>query len=57
MKIQYIDEIIKMILKEYPESNTKKMMDKLLKASEEEVERVYDAFCRYGCKNILENIH
>ena len=50
------EKIIALVKEEYPNTDEKKLREKLGNASNDDAERVFDAFCRFGVKEIFEAI-
>lgn len=56
LRTQYIDSIMHLTKQENIDIDRDKLRDVLSKYSLEEVDRIFDAFTRFGVKTILENI-
>lgn len=56
LRTQYIDSIMHFIKQENIDIDRDRLRDVLSKYSLEEVDRIFDAFTRFGVKTILENI-
>lgn len=56
LRTQYIDSIMHLIKQENIDIDRDRLRDVLSKYSLEEVDRIFDAFTRFGVKTILENI-
>ena len=57
MKTEYINEILKLILLDYPDAKIDDIRKRLIAASIDEVERLYDTVSRFGVKIIFEEIY
>jgi hypothetical protein len=55
-RLKYKNVILKMIKEEYPDINESKLVEKLNKATTDEIERIYDAIDRFGVKTIIDSI-
>lgn len=53
---EYVQEFIKLAVEEDIELNEKKLRRVLSRYSFSDIERVYDACCRFGIKNLWESI-
>lgn len=56
LRTQYIDSIMRIAKLENVDLDRDKLRDVLSKYSLEEVDRIFDAFTRFGVKAILENM-
>lgn len=56
LRTQYIDSIMRLTRQENINIDRNKLRDVLSKYSLEEIDRIFDAFTRFGVKTILENI-
>lgn len=56
LRTQYIDSIMHLIKQENIDIDRDRLRDVLSRYSLEEVDRIFDAFTRFGVKTILENI-
>ena len=56
LRTQYIDSIMHFIKQENIDIDRDRLRDVLSRYSLEEVDRIFDAFTRFGVKTILENI-
>lgn len=52
MKYKYINYIVREFTKQYPTISTEKLESRLLKASEDELNRVADLIQRFGVETI-----
>lgn len=53
---EYVQEFIKLAAEEDIELNEKKLRRVLSRYSFSDIERVYDACCRFGIKNLWESL-
>lgn len=53
---EYVQEFIKLAAEEGIELNEKKLRRVLSRYSFSDIERVYDACCRFGIKNLWESL-
>lgn len=56
LRTQYIDSIMHLTKQENIDIDRDRLRDVLSKYSLKEVDRIFDAFTRFGVKTILENI-
>lgn len=56
LRTQYIDSIMRLARQENIDIDRNKLRDVLSKYSLKEIDRIFDAFTRFGVKTILENI-
>lgn len=56
-KLQYRDAIINLIKQEYTDiNNEQKIITRLNQASEDELNRMYDAISRFGARMIFDSV-